>query len=203
MKLVGRNLSPYARRVAIWCAMQGRDLEREILAVSDPRDMAAIAAYNPLVRVPVLVLDDGTVLMETSAICDYLDETGETRLVPASGPARWAAMQRIALAHSTTEKIVAIVYEKNRRPPEYTWPQWLERLTLQVHGGLDAIETSIGDGFLGGDAPDGSDIATVCAYQMAVITNPWLVEGRYPRLAALAERAMELAPFRDTHPDNS
>lgn len=204
MKLVGRNMSPYVRRVAIWCALQGREVERVILAATDPKDMPALAAYHPGIRVPALVLDDGESLIESSAICDYLDDTGEPRLVPATGTARRECMQRIALAHSTTEKIVAVVYEKVRRPAEYVWPQWLERLTLQVHGGLDAMEEAVvGEGFFGGNTPDGSDIAVVCAYQMAEHATPWLVEGRYPKLAAHAGRAMALAPFRDTHPANT
>lgn len=201
MKLIGRNLSPYARRVAIWCALQGRQIEREMLAAGDPALAETIAAYHPGVRVPALVLDDGEVLIETYCICDWLDETGSPRLVPASGEARRKVMQRIAIAHATTEKIVAMVYEKVRRPEEYHWPQMLERITMQVRGGFGAMEAFTPEtGFLGGDTPDGSDIAVVCAYQMAAFATPWLVDGRYPKLAALAERAMELAPFADTHP---
>lgn len=200
MKLIGRNLSPYVRRVAIWCALQNRKVEQEMLAATDPAHKDRIAAYHPGVRVPALVLDDGETLIETSSICDHLDETSDTPLIPPSGADRRACLQRIALAHATTEKIVAVVYEKNRRPEQYTWPEWLERLTMQVRGGFDALETKVGDGFFGGEAPDGSDVAAVCAYQMAEVTNPWLVEGRYPRLAALCERAMALAPFKDSYP---
>lgn len=203
MKLIGRDLSPYARRVAIWCALQGRTIERERLAATDPAAREAIAAYHPGVRVPALVLDDGEVLIESASICDYLDETGTPRLVPAAGVERRKVMQRIAIAHATTEKIVAVVYEKNRRPAEYTWPEWLDRLVMQVRGGFDAMEAfAPAHGFLGGDAPDGSDIAVVVAYQMAEVTNPFLVEERYPRLAALAERAMALEAFAETHPGN-
>ena len=79
----------------------------------------------------------------------------------------------------------------------------VDRLVMQVRGGFDAMEAfAPAHGFLGGDAPDGSDIAVVVAYQMAEVTNPFLVEERYPRLAALAERAMALEAFADTHPGN-
>ena len=91
MILYGRNLSPFTRRVAIWCAMQGRQIERRELMVAGP-DFDEIKAHSPVVRVPILVLDDGAHLIESFAICDYLDETAPngTRLVPASGAARMA-----------------------------------------------------------------------------------------------------------------
>ncbi len=201
--LYGRDLSPYARRVAIWARLQGRALERRALAATDPRDAEAIRAVHPGLRVPVLELEDGTRLIESFAICDWLDETAPEgrRLVPASGPARRDGLQRIALAHATTEKIVALVYERNRRPEALHWPEWQERLAGQVRGGFAALEAAApAAGFFGGAAPDGSDIATVCALQMAEATNPWLLEPGSPRLAALAERAMALPAFAETDP---
>ena len=89
MILYGRNLSPFARRVAIWCALQGRKLERREISVAGT-DFDEIKAHHPVARVPILILDDGTHLIETFAICDYLDETAPngTRLIPDSGAAR-------------------------------------------------------------------------------------------------------------------
>ena len=55
-------------------------------------------------------------------------------------------------------------------------------------------------GFHGGAAPDGSDIAVVAAWQFCALTNPWLTEPGYPRLAALVERAMALPDFAETKP---
>jgi glutathione S-transferase len=199
--LVGRNLSPYARRIAIWCALQGRAVERKALAATDPADAEAIRRYHPGTRVPALVLDDGTVLIDSFAIADWLDETGTPRLVPASGLARRDCLQRLAIAHATTEKIVALVYEKNRRPEALHWAEWQERLVGQIRGGFDAMEADApAAGFHGGETPDGSDIAIVCALQMAEVTNRWLVEGRFPALHALADRAMHLPAFAETHP---
>lgn len=200
-QLVGRNLSPFARRVAIWCALQGREIERVDLAATDPSSIDAMRAYHPGVRVPALRMEDGVTLIDSFAICDTLDDTRpERRLVPATGPARRDCLQRIALANATSEKIVALVYERNRRPEQYHWPDWQERIVTQIRGGFDAMEAAAPETFHGGDAPDGSDVATVVAYQMAEVTNPFLVDGRYPRLAAYAERAMAINAFRDTHP---
>ena len=67
MILYGRTISPFVRRVAIWCAMQGRDVELKPLAATEPQDMEAIRAVHPGRRVPVLQTEDGALLIETFA----------------------------------------------------------------------------------------------------------------------------------------
>ncbi|MGF1444577.1 MAG: glutathione S-transferase family protein [Pikeienuella sp.] len=202
MILYGRNMSPFARRIAIWARLQGRALERrEIRPLGETWD--EIRAHNPVGRVPVLILDDGTRLIETFAICDWLEQTAPQarRLIPSSGPDRLACLQRIAIANATTEKIVELEYEVNRRPAEYQWPDWRTRLVTQVQGGLAAMEAAAPqDRFHGGEEPDGSDIVQVVALQMAEVTNPWVIEPATPRLSALAERAMTLPAFAETKP---
>ncbi|WP_108661474.1 glutathione S-transferase family protein [Acuticoccus kandeliae] len=202
MLLIGRNQSPYTRRVAIWCALQDRAVERKQLAARDPANAAEITRYNPGLRVPILVLDDGTPLIETATICDWLDETAPEgkRLVPATGVARRDCMQRIALAHQTTEKLVTLVYETLRRPAEYHWPDYQAGVRGQVEGGLGALEAMVPDGFFGGDTPDGSDVTTVCAWQMAETTAPHIVSGRYPRLGDFAARMMAFPAVAETYP---
>ncbi|MEM9224838.1 MAG: glutathione S-transferase family protein [Pseudomonadota bacterium] len=201
MILIGRNLSPYARRVAIWMALQGRSFSRQELAATDPKDAEAIRAYHPGTRVPALVLDDGSVLIDSFAICDFLDDTmPERRLVPASGEARRACLQRMALAHATTEKIVSLVYEKNRRPSELHWSAWQDRVIGQIKGGLDAMEAAAADGFNGGEEPDGSDVAIVCAVDMIEATNPLVADAPLSKLRALQRRAHGIEAFSATKP---
>ena len=202
MILYGRNLSPYVRRVAIWCALQGRKLDRREITVAGA-DFDEIKAHNPVGRVPVLVLDDGTNLIESFAICDYLDETAPNgaRLIPESGPGRMDCLQRLALATSTSEKAVAMVYERNRRPEEFHWREWQQRVAGQVQGGLAALDAAVPEaGWSGGEGPDGGDIAAICAYQFVEATNPWLLEPGYPRLRALVERGMALDVVAATKP---
>jgi glutathione S-transferase len=64
------------------------------------RDYERIRQYNPMVKVPTLVLDDGEVLSESSAILDYLDQSaGPARaLLPAYGRARRDALKLMALS---------------------------------------------------------------------------------------------------------
>lgn len=206
MILYGRNLSPFARRVAIWCGLQGRRIERREISVAGA-DFDEIKLHNPVARVPILVLDDGTHLIESFAICDYLDETAPSgaRLIPESGAARMDCLQRLALAQATAEKAVAMVYERNRRPEEFHWRDWQQRVAGQVQGGLAELDRRVpgaGDngGWSGAAGPDGGDIAAICAYQFVEATNPWLLEPGYPRLKALADRGMEIEAIASTKP---
>ena len=70
--------------------------------------------YNPLTRVPTLVLDDGEVLIESHSILDYLDSLvpAERRMFPAAEPARHQALKVAALATGMAEKAVSLFYEK-------------------------------------------------------------------------------------------
>lgn len=76
MKLFDGGKAPNPRRVRIFLA------EKNIEVPLVPVDMGAmghrgaeVAGRNPLRRLPVLELDDGTVLTETVAICRYFEET--------------------------------------------------------------------------------------------------------------------------------
>ncbi|MGB0498088.1 MAG: glutathione S-transferase N-terminal domain-containing protein, partial [Rubricella sp.] len=79
MILYGRDLSPFVRRIAIWCDLQERPIERRKLMVSGP-EWEQVKAVNPTGRVPALVLPDGEVLVESWAIMDWLEETAAPHL---------------------------------------------------------------------------------------------------------------------------
>ncbi|MEM6422569.1 MAG: glutathione S-transferase family protein, partial [Pseudomonadota bacterium] len=192
----------FTRRIVIWLGLQGRAFEQVPLAATEPADVDAIRAVNPLRRVPALALDDGTVLTECFAICDWLDETApEQRLIPAEGLARREAMALVATASAATDKAVAMVYEKNRRPAEFQWPDWQDRLADQIRAGLAAVDARVpAEGFVAGEGPGGPDIAAVCLYDFVAVTNPWLLDPQPTRLAALAERANAHAVFGDSRP---
>ncbi|MEL6475868.1 MAG: glutathione S-transferase family protein [Pseudomonadota bacterium] len=198
MILIGRNLSPFVRRVALWCAHQGRKIERRELTVAGD-DFIEIGKHNPVARVPILILDDGTHLIETFAICDYLEQTAPEglRLIPSSGAERVECLQRLALANSTAEKIVAMVYEKVRRPVEFQWQSWQDRLDRQIAGGLSVLDQTA-EGRR--DEYDGGDLAMIIAYHFAEAATPFLLEPGYPHLRDMANRAMDWPGVTETMP---
>lgn len=203
MILYGRDMSPFARRVAIWCSIQGRELERRQLQVAGP-EWDLVKAVNPLGRVPALVLEDGEVLVETWAIIDHLEESApeDKRLIPAGGAARRAMLQDIAYATSTGEKVVALVYDKVRRPVEFHYPAWIERLESQIITGLRAMDARVPvEGWMSGtDQPGGGDIATVVSAEMARLVFPGIDAGPLPHLDRLIAQAEEIPCFVGTRP---
>src|SRR3954469_25864593 len=71
MILIGQYDSPFVRRVGI--ALTLYDLPFDHRPWSVFADADKIRPYNPLIRVPTLVLDDDTVLVESHSMLDYLD----------------------------------------------------------------------------------------------------------------------------------
>jgi glutathione S-transferase len=195
MILVGQYDSPYVRRVAISLKILGFAYEHDTRSVFG--DFQSMLKTNPLGRIPTLIRDDGSSLVDSAAILDWLDEKAgpERALIPPSGAAREEALQRIALATGTVDKIGAANYERLIRPSAYRWPEWTERLLTQCHGGLEALNAR--------DWPasrvDQAQITTGCMLFYIRVTDPAAMpNGRYPALDALAARLGTMAEFRET-----
>ena len=199
MILYGRYLSPYVRRVALWLGLQHRSFEHRPILITG-EDFDRLRKINPLGRVPVLVLDDGEALIETASIIDWLEDSAPgNRLLPPSGTERRDAMRVIGFANSLAEKVVALVYERQRRPAEYHWPEWQSRLETQIAGALDWLEAATPEeAFFGGAEPGGVDAAVLASFDHCWHMHPGLV--RHPRLEALSQRADRLPLFADCHP---
>ena len=104
MILVGQYDSPYTRRVAVSLGLLGFRFEHDTRSVFG--DFDSMRTTNPLGRIPSLILPDGTTLIDSAAILDWLDQTvgPERALLPSGGLARRQALQRIALATGTIDK---------------------------------------------------------------------------------------------------
>ncbi|MGH8395541.1 MAG: glutathione S-transferase N-terminal domain-containing protein, partial [Pseudomonas sp.] len=98
MKLVGMLDSPYVRRVAISLELYGVAFEHQSLSVFSTFD--EFSGINPVVKAPTLVLDDGTVLMDSGLILEYLEALAPagSRLLPPSAQALARDLQVIGLA---------------------------------------------------------------------------------------------------------
>ena len=140
MILIGRNVSPFVRRVAALMRLLEIDFEQRLLATADSID--DIAKFNPLGRVPSLVLDDDEILIDSSAIIDYLLETKDQdgKFLSKTGSARRLVLRSVAIAHGVMEKGVASSYEKTRRSAEKVSEEWLSYLQRQIIWGLEELE---------------------------------------------------------------
>jgi len=74
MKLYDSKLAPNPRRVRIFLAEKGIEVPIEQVDIMAKQHLTPeYAAINPLQRMPALVLDDGTVISESIAICRYFE----------------------------------------------------------------------------------------------------------------------------------
>lgn len=138
MILIGQYDSPFVRRVGIALTFYGLPFEHRPLSVFSEGDK--VRALNPLMRVPTLVLDDGTVLLDSHMMLDYLDSLvpPERALFPRSEPARHRALRIAALGMGLAEKAVSLFYEK-RMHTEIS-PAWAGRCRAQMQSVLGALE---------------------------------------------------------------
>jgi glutathione S-transferase len=140
MKLRYSPASPFVRKV--WLAVAELGLEDRVERIAtDPLNRADVLGIpNPLGKVPCLETDDGTVLYDSPVIIEYLDaEHGGRRLIPASGPARWTALRRQALADGMIDSAVLCFIESMRKP-ERRSDGWIAHNRAAVERGLGALE---------------------------------------------------------------
>ena len=198
MILVGQYDSPYVRRVAVTLGVLGFDFEHDTRSVFG--DFDSMRTVNPLGRIPSLILSNGTTLIDSAAILDWLDQTvgPERALLPPGGPSRQQALQRIALATGTIDKVLAAAYERLIRPEPYRWPDWISRCHAQAEGGIAALAAHSwpADARL-----DQACITTACMIRYIHLADPDLLpSGRYPSLDAVSQRCEALPVFRKTYP---
>lgn len=202
MILIGMFDSPFVRRVAVSMKLLGQPFEHRNWSVG--KDQTSIREYNPLGRVPTLVLDDGEVLVESSAILDYLDERvgPERALLPLRGESRRKALKLMVIATGAAEKGVAQVYEGVFRPKEKRHAPWVERCNEQMHGALVELDracSALGGGqWLVGERMTQADITVTAAFTFLRETQA-LPLVRYPALARHTAQCEALPEFQATH----
>lgn len=201
MQLIGMFDSPYVRRVAVSLRVLGFEFEHRDWSVG--ADFERIREFNPLGRVPTLVLDDGEVLSESSAILDWLDDrVGPDRaLLPRSGADRRRSLQTIAIATGAADKGVAQLYESAFRPPEKRHAPWVARCRTQMEAGLEALDRICAQApgeWLLGDRMGQVDI-TLTAVSTFLHEALQLDAGRLPALARRTARGEALPAFRAFH----
>jgi len=199
MFLIGQYDSPFVRRTAIAMRLYG------IAFVHKPwstfGDAETIAPYNPLRRVPTLVLDDGEALIDSGAILDHLDELvgPERAMIASSGPARRHALRTMALATGLADKAVSLLYERVLRKEQLKL--WVARCEAQISDVIEVLEkerAAVTTPYWFGARIGHADVAVACALRFATEAHPHLFDAaRYPALAAHAARCEALPAFRE------
>jgi len=162
MKLWYSPPSPFARKVRVAAIELG--LAARIELVNTPvmpiKPNPVLIPQNPLVKLPALEAEDGSVLYDSRTICEYLDALARGGLFPEPGPARWDALRRQSLGDGIMDAGILRRYELLLRPEPLRWADWLAGQQAKIHFALDAAER---EATLWGDRFDIGDITIACA----------------------------------------
>jgi len=204
MKLFFSPASPYVRKVmASAIALDLADRIELLPSAASPvaRDMT-IAPVNPLGKVPAAFLPDGTALIDSRTICEYLDSLRpEGGLFPAAGPARWEALRLHAIADGLLDAALLWRYEMVMRPEALHWEAWVQGLRSKIEASVQALEASCDS--LSGPVNIGT-ITAGCALGYLDFRFPdldWRASA--PRLAAWSAEHDLTPPMARTMPQNS
>jgi glutathione S-transferase len=203
MQLIGMLDSPYVRRVAIALIIAKTPFIHRPISLF--RHIDQFSKFNPLLKAPTLLTDDGVALMDSSLILDYLAgvDSGIAALTPSKAPQRLEALRATGLALTVMEKAVQRHYERMLRPTEKQHEPWVDRVMGQLSAGLSAMDAELpGSGWISGELGL-ADITVACAFGFTHALLADVVEtSRYPNLGAFCARAEALPPFRAAPPED-
>lgn len=198
--VIGSYISPYVRKVLVFLETKG--IEYEIDPIAPFVGNEEFAKLSPLKRVPVL-LDGELVLNDSSVICQYLeDKFPAPSLYPRDlgqrARARW--LEEYADTRLADGLIWRLFYEisiKKRTTGQSTDEAVVRHAReVEIPTALDYLETQIPqDGFIFGE-PSIADISIAGYFRTAQFVHYELDAVRWPRVAALLERAWSLPAFR-------
>jgi glutathione S-transferase len=189
--------SPFGRKVSIAIDLLGlsREVKTEVADLND--DAEPLRKQNPIGKIPVLILDDGSTLFDSRVILEYLDHrAGGCKIIPREANARFAALRLQALADGMTDAQILVVYESRYRPPELHVQAWLDRQNGKINRGLAALEANPP----GLDAvPNVGQIAVACflGHRDLRFAGDW--RANHPKLVAWLDRfAAQVPAFNAT-----
>jgi glutathione S-transferase len=204
MRLMYSSTSPFVRRV-LACAIElgiRERIEIESLQLTPGRKNETYAAtVNPLRKIPALVLDDGTVLMDSSVICDFLNAlAGGERLIASSGSRRWDVLTQQTVAAGMTDALVLARYEMALRPQPLRWQEWIDDQQQRFWSGLDWFERRAAQA-LQDSRVDLSQLALACCLGYADFRFPELNWAAHaPEVKTWLERMILRPSLAQTQP---
>jgi glutathione S-transferase len=199
MKLLSSGPSPYVRKVRITLAVKGCTDQVELIA-PDAKNIDELRAGNPVGKIPVLLLDDGTAIFDSQVICEYLDATyaGPT-LFPGVEDGRWETLTLGAMADGILDAALLLVYEGRYRPAEHRVESWVDMQSGKIDGALTHLESAPPRW---ATHPHYGHITLACALGYLDFRHEGRWRAACPNLVAWLDEFSSAVPgFVDTRPD--
>ncbi|TCH96818.1 glutathione S-transferase [Roseococcus sp. SYP-B2431] len=199
-RLISATPSPYARKVRI--ALIEKGIAFELQTEVPWHEATATPAYNPLEKLPVLVLPGGDGIYESRFILEWLEVRHPTpRLLPDTPEEILAARQVEVVADGICDAVVLLFFERQRAAPS---AEWIARQRRKVEGGVRSLAEraeAAREGFLVGGRFGLADIAAGTALRyLAVRFQEFDWARLYPALARMSARLEARRSFADTVP---
>jgi glutathione S-transferase len=200
MKLLYSLTSPYARKVRVVATEKRIEVEMVKVVLADPD--CPVVNYNPLGKIPVLILDDGESLFDSRVIVEYLDNrTPVTKLIPQDNSAKIWVRRWEALADGVCDAAVAAMQE-SRRPENLRDNTVIEKQMGKVQRGLTQLNAELGESkWCVDDSFSLADIALGCMLGWLDLRYQDLAwRESYPNLARHFDEMMKRPSFSETAP---
>jgi glutathione S-transferase len=194
MKLFTAPTSPFGRKASIVAREHGIAVQEESC---NPFESDELARLNPLKLIPVLVLDDGAVLLESHLICEYFDSIGAgPTLYPEAG--RWVWRTRMMVGHGLAEASVQLRLQQVL-PDDEQSDTLMERYSSRMSRAVAQLEKQV-DALI----PDAMRMDKICAviglgHMEFRHGDDWRADA--PKLAAWYDDAMHRPSFAETAPN--
>jgi glutathione S-transferase len=189
MKLYDSKTAPNPRRVRIFLAEKGIDVPTEQVDIAGKQNrQPEYQKLNPLSGVPILELDDGTIIAETVAICRYFEET------QPNPPLFGSTAKEKALVEMWNRRlelnVCAPIYNAFRHSNAFfadrieQVPAWGEQQGREAAKMMDWFETQLeGKKFAAGDNFSIADITALCAFDFARVIRLKIDPDKHKNLA--------------------
>src|SRR5919206_1734422 len=190
MKLSFSPASPFARKVRIAAIELGLIDKIELVPATVAPGTANedYSKITPLKKLPVLITNDGDVILDSYVIVEYLNEIAGGSLIPDYGPQRWKAKTDHSLVNGMLDSMLLCRYEAMVRPEPMRWQAWSDDHWNRAWAGMARFEAR--DDVLGGPF-DIVQIGLVCVLGYADFRFAdcgW--RKAYPNLDAFHERML-------------
>lgn len=200
MKLITSLLSPFGRKVRV--VLAEKKIDFELIEAKPGENDDLIQTYNPLGKVPVLVLDDGRVIYDSSVIAEHLDYLSPVcKLFPNDHRPMISAKRSEALADGICDAAVSIMLEL-RRPKKLQSVEAIERQQGKINRGLAALAAQLEEKrWFAGDAYSIADVSVICMLDYLDLRHPdtkWAQH--FPILQQYHQRVSERPAIQETRP---
>jgi len=200
MKLLVSLLSPYGRKVRVVLAEKRIECELELVDVTPAE--SPLNEYNPLGKIPTLLLDDGSALYDSRVIVEFLDAVSPIgRLIPKGNRERVAVLRWEALADGVLDAGV-LLRQETMRPKKEQSAAWIERQRGKVERGVAEMARELGErDWCHNERFTLADISLGCCLGWLAFRHPDLDwRGKYANLARHYDKLSQRPAFAETAP---